>query len=727
MLVLGKKPLFQPYFTQESLNPTVMFNLAPTTLQGNQDYPPLWIVYNKQMQLNPKQLEAVETEKGPVLVVAGAGAGKTRVITERIKRLIEKGTSPEKILAVTFTNKAAEEMRERLGNMGQEIGVSKNTNPRPLILDPIPFIGTFHQLGLLIIKENLKSLGVGNPPSGGFTILDEDDSLDLLKNCQKELNIDTKQYDPRKFKNKISGLKNVLITHEVFDETSLWEDLLKRIWHLYEAKKKTENLLDFDDLLLLPANILRFNEKILSEYQNRWQFIHIDEYQDTNEAQYVLSKLLASAHKNIFVVGDIDQAIYSWRGADFRNVLNFQQDYPEVKVITLEQNYRSTDIVLEAANAVILNNKARLPKNLVAQRQGKELIKVIYGANERDEAQKIAKEILRLTQKKTSNVYLDVGRLSEIAVLYRTNAQSRALEESMIMHGIPYKVIGGFRFYERKEIKDILAYARYVQNQEDKQSLKRILNTPPRGIGKTLMLKVLGGIELSITEKEKLNQFEKTVESLRKEITPPPLIPPPLIVRGGGKERDINLSLGGGVTKNSAYVFLQTLIKKIEYEKFINDGTEKGLERWQNVMELLTIAKSRPNFTLPEFLEHVSLFSIDDKAENNKIKNRVSLMTAHMAKGLEFEAIFVAGLEEGLLPHSLSVESNEIEEERRLFYVALTRAKTKLYLTLTAQRTIFGNSSTSVPSRFLGEIPDYLLAHINKPNYYETDENIIIE
>ena len=645
------------------------------------------------MELNQKQLEATESEQGPFLVVAGAGAGKTRVITQRIKRLIEKGVFPEKILAVTFTNKAAEEMRERLRKTGNH-----DVMPKSLTLDPDPFIGTFHQLGLLIIKENLKALGVGKY----FSILDEDDSLDLLKNCQKELNIDLKQYDPRKFKNRISGMKNILTTHEMFsvitENGNLWEDFLRQVWQIYEKKKESQNVLDFDDLLLLPTNLLKSNIKILESYQNRWQFIHIDEYQDTNEAQYVLSKLLGSAHKNIFVVGDIDQAIYSWRGADFRNILNFQKDYPEAKVITLEQNYRSTDIILEAANAVILNNKARLPKNLVAQKQGKELIKVVYAENEKEESKKIAEEILRLS-------HLGVGHLSDVAILYRTNAQSRALEEALITNGIPYKIIGGFRFYERKEIKDILAFAKYIQNPSDKQSLKRILNTPPRGIGKTLTLKILGGIELLATEKEKLDQFENLIKSLREEITPPPN---PI---------------------KSTHDFLKTLIKKIDYEKFINDNTEKGVERWQNVMELLTIAKSKPNISLEEFLEHISLFSADDKIQKNGEK--ISLMTAHMAKGLEFEAVFVSGLEEGLLPHMLSVDHSEIEEERRLFYVALTRAKTKLYLTLTQKRTIFGNSGFSTPSRFLEEIPKYLLTymdntHKDKQNY-EVEEDIYID
>ncbi|MEK7559812.1 MAG: UvrD-helicase domain-containing protein [Patescibacteria group bacterium] len=635
------------------------------------------------MELNQKQKEAVETEQGPILVVAGAGAGKTRVITERIKRLIEKGVAAKEILAVTFTNKAAEEMKQRIG-----------------IMNPGPFIGTFHRLGLLIIKENLKALNIGKY----FTILDEDDSQDLIKDCQKELNIDHKQYDPRKFKNKISGMKNILLTHEFFEENSLWEDFLKRIWTFYEEKKKIQNALDFDDLLMLPANLLRFDEKILEIYQNRWQFIHIDEYQDTNEAQYILSKLLAISHKNIFAVGDIDQAIYSWRGADFKNILNFQKDYPEAKIITLEQNYRSTDIVLEAANAVILNNKARLPKNLIAQRQGKELIRVIFGVNEKDEAQNIVKEIASLYKNKEI-------KWSDVAILYRTNAQSRALEEAMLTKSVPYKVFGGFRFYERKEVKDILAYLRLAQNSLDTISKKRILNVPPRGIGKTLMLKVFGGIqELSSAERKKISDFEKLMEALRMSANASFFT-----VRGGD-----------GVTK-SAYDTIQTLIKKIGYKEFINDGTEKGTERWLNVQELLTIAKNR---SLEEFLEHVSLFSADDKNDAlTTTGGKVTLMTAHMAKGLEFEAVVISGLEEGIFPHILSMKPAEIEEERRLFYVALTRAKTRLYLSLTANRTIFGSTNISTPSRFLGEIPEYLLAYLGQPKNYEheIEENIYVE
>ena len=616
------------------------------------------------MELNQRQKEAVETASGPVLVVAGAGAGKTKVITERIKRLIENGAPAESILAVTFTNKAAEEMKQRLG-----------------ALNALPFVGTFHQLGLLIIKENIKALGMNRNP----TILGEDDSLSLIKESEKDLGINPKEFDPGKFKNQMSKMKNSLLSVWDFEERSFWGENFKRTWERYEDKKKNQNMLDFDDLLLLPVNLLKAKEDILKNYQSRWQFIHIDEYQDTNEAQYALSKLLSATHRNIFAVGDIDQAIYSWRGADFRNILNFQKDYKEAKVITLEQNYRSTDIVLEAANAVILNNKMRLPKNLVAERQGSELIRILYGINERDEAKKIAEEMSFLQKNK-------IKSWNSMAVLYRTNAQSRALEEAMLMHGIPYKVVGGFRFYERKEIKDILGYLRLMQNPTDTISKRRILNVPPRGIGKTLSLKIFGGIkDLSQSEIQKINEFENIMELLKKEQT------------------------------GNVFDIIQKLIKKINYREFVNDGTEKGIERWQNVQELLTIAK---NQTTEDFLEHVSLFSADDKTHN---ADKAVLMTAHMAKGLEFEAVFIAGLEEGLFPHTLSISPEEIEEERRLFYVALTRAKTKLYVTLTSQRTIFGNTSVSVPSRFLSEIPEHLVAYINKPNYYEVEEDIYVE
>ena len=627
--------------------------------------------------LNPKQKEAVETTEGPVLVVAGAGAGKTRVITERIKHLMEKGVEPSKILAVTFTNKAAGEMRERVAIQDSRFKsqfVNEVTLPPAPSLKVregekggglLPFIGTFHALGLLIIKENLEKLGVEK----NFTIIDEDDSIKILKDCENELEIDPKEYDPGRFKHQISRLKNQMTTSREFIAEGFFRELLGRVWTRYEEKLKKQNFLDFDDLLLRPTRLLTEDEAVKEKYQSRWQYIHIDEYQDTNEVQYALSKILSARHRNILIVGDIDQAIYSWRGADFRNVLTFQKDYPEAKVITLDENYRSTDIILEAANALIINNKQRLPKNLWTRRAGKNLIRLMVAENEMHEAKMLAGEILYLKRNNIS--------FSEIAALYRTNAQSRALEEAFLSMNIPYRVVGGVRFYERKEIKDILAYLRLINNPNDEISRKRIINVPPR--------------------RRKNIDFDRLVENLR----------------------------GASQNALTTHDFLKILINKIGFREYLDDGTEKGLERWQNVQELLSISRSIN--TLEEFLEHVSLFSADDRYNASEQKNRVTLMTMHAAKGLEFEAVFVVGLEEGLFPHSLSYEKESLEEERRLCYVALTRAKTHLYLTLASRRMIFGERISNTPSRFLKEIPEHLLVHIGARIPEEIEENIFIE
>lgn len=615
--------------------------------------------------LNPKQREAALMTEGPVLVVAGAGAGKTRVITERIKHLIEKGVAPEKILAVTFTNKAAGEMRERIAISHTPYAISDSAyGVQRTAYDNIPFIGTFHALGLLIIKENLEKLGIDRY----FTIIDEDDSIKILKDCEKELEIDPKEYDPGRFKNQISRLKNQMIISREFIAEGFFGELLGMVWSRYEEKLKKQNFLDFDDLLLRPTRLLIENSAVKEKYQTRWQYIHIDEYQDTNEVQYALSKILAEKHRNILIVGDVDQAIYSWRGADFRNVMTFQKDYPDAKVITLDENYRSTDIILEAANALIINNKQRLPKNLWTRRTGKNLIRLVVAENEMHEAKLIATEILSLSRR-------DRISASEIAALYRTNAQSRALEEVFLSRSIPYRVVGGVRFYDRKEIRDILAYLRLIKNPNDEISRKRIVNVPPR--------------------KRKKIDFDALIESLRS-------------------------GLGGA----PAYDFLKNVIQKIGFREYLDDGTEKGMERWQNVQELLSISKNIN--TLDEFLEHVSLFSADDRHEIGK-SDRVTLMTMHAAKGLEFEAVFVVGMEEGLFPHSLAYEKDALEEERRLCYVALTRAKTHLYLTLAARRMIFGERVSNMPSRFLKEIPEHLLVQIGARLPEEIEEDIFVE
>ncbi|QQG42715.1 MAG: UvrD-helicase domain-containing protein [Candidatus Giovannonibacteria bacterium] len=599
-------------------------------------------------ELNPKQKEAVEATEGPVLVVAGAGAGKTKVIAERINHLIEKGVSPENILAVTFTNKAAGEMRERTAISHKPYGVEHTAYS-------IPFIGTFHALGLLIIKENL---------ARGFTILDEDDSLKLIRECLLELKVDPKQFDPSRIRGRVSLLKNHLVTAENFAEEGFFAEILGRAWRLYETKKGKQNQLDFDDLLLKPVLLFGREPEILKKYQNRWKYIHIDEYQDTNAAQYALSNLLAGERKNILAVGDVDQAIYSWRGADFKNILNFQKDYPEAKIVFLEENYRSTDVILEAANAVISRNKFRIPKNLWTNRAVEESsqIRLVFAEDEKREAEIVAAEINFLRKK---------IKLGEIAALYRTNAQSRALEEVFLERNIPYKITGGVRFYERREIKDLISYLRLIRNPKDELSRKRIANVPPR--------------------KKKKIDFEKLMENFRKE--------------------------GEGL---GAHGLLKKIIGEIGYRDYIDDGTEKGKERWQNIEELLGLAEKIED--ADKFLEHVSLFAVDDKYD--PVEDKINLMTMHSAKGLEFEAVFVVGLEEGLFPHALSLEPEDLEEERRLCYVAITRAKTRLYLTSAARRTLFGERAANMPSRFLAEIPEHLLVYVNKP---EENEEIIVE
>lgn len=630
--------------------------------------------------LNPKQQEAVDTINGPVLVVAGAGAGKTKVITERIVHLINDiGVPPEEILAVTFTNKAAEEMRQRIF---QKINIQKGG---------LPFIGTFHALGLLIIKENAELVGM----TRNFTIADTDDVLKIIKESLLELSIDPKQFDPSSVKNQISKFKNELTTVEKFLERTAqyaagedyFDAMLGKVWQLYEQKKRAQHLLDFDDLILLPVLMLQKNNEVLTRYHTRWRYIHIDEYQDTNDVQYMLSTLLALAHRNILVVGDIDQAIYSWRGADFKNVLKFQEDYKDAKIITLEENYRSTEIVLEAANAVITRNKLRLPKNLWTSKKGGEKIKVLFSEDERMEAFMIAREIRTLQSRGIE--------LNNMAILYRTNAQSRALEEIFLQQRVAYRIIGGVRFYERREIKDLLAYIRLVQNPDDEISKKRIINVPPRGIGKTLSTKILGNIkDFKPSEAAKLNEFNTLINTLRessKTLSPNQLI--------------------------------KKIIQSTGYRAYIDDGTEKGTERWQNIEELLGLAQQMEQ--IETFLEHVSLFAVDDRYDQNQ--NRVSLMTMHTAKGLEFDAVFIVGLEEGLFPHTLSFDPESLEEERRLYYVAITRAKTRLYLTLAGRRLLFGERISNMPSRFLLEIPEHLIETFGAPREEEVEENIFIE
>ncbi|HPS21497.1 MAG TPA: UvrD-helicase domain-containing protein [Candidatus Paceibacterota bacterium] len=638
--------------------------------------------------LNAPQKEAAIHKNGPLLIIAGAGAGKTKTVTHRIINLIKEGISPNKILAVTFTNKAAKEMKERILKE-----MDKNTKGQ----DTVPFISTFHSLGVHIIKENAKELGL----TKHFSILDENDTNSLIKDTLKELSLDPKQYEPRKIKNAISREKGKFkhASDYVTNPNEPFQNLVAQVWSLYEKRKNKENALDFDDLLVKSTKLLKENKELREYYQNKWEFIHIDEYQDTNEVQYILSKLLAEKNKNICVVGDADQNIYSWRGANLKNILNFEKDYPNAKIITLEENYRSTKNILEAANEVIKKNQFRPDKNLFTKNTQGEKISIFEAMDETEEADFIAGKILEK---------IDYGEneASDFAVLYRANFQSRALEEAMLRHNISYQVLG-IKFFERKEIKDTLAYLRAALNPESLSDIKKIINFPVRGIGKATIAKIFAGEKdkLPIKTKIKIDNFYKLLEDIKTQMH----------------------------DKKSSEI-IKYVIKKTGIETELQDGTEEGLERIENIKELATLALKYDELTgeagIEKLLEDAALASdqdsilINENKENKDRKeslNAVKLMTVHAAKGLEFKSVFIAGLEEGLFPYEKQNEAKEDpEEERRLFYVALTRAKEKLYLTYTNYRTIFGSRQINSPSEFLADIPADLLEKEGERNRIKT-------
>ncbi|MFZ3015802.1 MAG: UvrD-helicase domain-containing protein [Minisyncoccia bacterium] len=619
--------------------------------------------------LNKEQKEAAVHVNGPLLIVAGAGAGKTKTITHRIVNLIKQGISPDRILAVTFTNKAAKEMRERILNEMNKNAKGQNT---------VPFVSTFHSLGVYIIKENAKTLGL----TRHFTILDESDSTSLIKESLKEIGLDPKQYEPRKIKNIISREKGKFIHLADYSETSsdYLGKIVAQVWSLYEKKKAKENSLDFDDLLLKAVKLLKENSEVRKFYQEKWEYIHIDEYQDTNEVQYLMSFLLSENNKNICVVGDADQNIYSWRGANLKNILNFEKDYPNAKIILLEENYRSTQNILEAANEVIKKNKYRPDKNLFTKNDRGEKISLYEANDEGDEAEFVATKILEI---------LDGGEQAEdIAVLYRANFQSRVLEEAMLHYNIPYQVLG-IKFFERKEIKDTLAYLRAALNPQSLSDIKRIINFPVRGIGKVTLAKIFKGETetLPIKVKIKVDNFYKTLEEIKEKIE-------------NTKASDV----------------IKFTVKKSGIENELSSGSEEDQERLENIKELATLALKYDNLKKSEgiekLLEDASLASDQDSimiTENKKEKiNAVKLMTVHASKGLEFKYVFITGLEYGLFPHHKDGESKseeDKEEERRLFYVALTRAKEKLFLSFANFRTIFGSRQINSPSEFISDIP----------------------
>lgn len=634
--------------------------------------------------LNEKQQEAVKETEGAVLVLAGAGSGKTKVLTTRVAYLInEKGVNPRNILAITFTNKAATEMKERISKMVE------NSNKIQ--------ISTYHSLGLLFIRENCEKLNY----QSNFTILDSEDALTLIKKIMKEKGIDDKAFNPRAIRNAINSAKNELIDAKSYEKYALteFEKKVYEVYLNYEKRLKLGNSLDFDDLLMLPIILFKNNPDILSKYQDRFEYILIDEYQDTNYAQYMLSKLLSAKYKNIFVVGDIDQSIYAFRGANYKNILNFEKDYPNNKTILLEENYRSTKCILNVANDIIKNNKQRKEKNLWTQNNDGEKITYHKAENEKDEANYVKNEIQKL---------IDNGvEKSNIAVLYRTNAQSRIIEEELLHHNIPYKVVGSFYFYNRKEIKDLISYLKLIYNPHDDISLLRIINTPKRGIGlktiENLTLKAISenkSIYEAIDSGKEL-QFKNIIEKIKQ------------------KQEELSL------TELIDYILNETGLK----QELENEKTIESEIRLENLNEFKTVARNFEDkygiISLDEFLDSISLVS--DIEEHKDNKDVITLMTIHSAKGLEFDYVFLMGMEETLFPHRNSLlDSEQIEEERRLCYVAVTRAKKKLYLTNARKRMIFGDISYNPPSRFINEINEEYLEkeETNAPKTFDKKQVI---
>ena len=636
--------------------------------------------------LNKEQKEAVLHKEGPCLVLAGAGSGKTKVLTTRIANMINDGIYSGNILAITFTNKAAKEMRDRISNM-----VENN----------YAFVGTFHSFGLRVIRENTEKLGL----TSNFTIIDSDDVSSVIKKIMKELDISTKEYSVSYIRNKISFIKNEMLSDSEVDKflNSPPEKVAVKVYREYEKVLKRNNAVDFDDLLKRPVELFMQNDDILDKYQEKYRYILIDEYQDTNEVQYKLVKLLASKYRNLFVVGDVNQSIYGFRWSNYKNILNFEKDYPDSKSITLNQNYRSTNTILNAANSVIKNNVERKEVNLYSTFGDGVKIKYFRGNDEKDEVKLVIDEIKKL---------LDEGYdYNDFAILYRTNAQSRNVEDAILKVNWPYRVVGSYYFYKRKEIKDLLCYLRLISNHQDDVSLERVINVPKRGIGDTSInnLRSLARDNnecmFKCLSKPKEVEFKKLILELTED----------------AKDLDLTELID---------VVLEKSGMKEELEK---EHTLEADIRLENLMEFKSITENYQKETgtvnLEDFLEDISI--VADSSEHQTLDNAVTLMTMHAAKGLEFKVVFLIGMEEGIMPHSMSLnEESELEEERRLCYVGITRAKERLYITNAKRRMLFGNTNMNPPSRFIAEIDSNLIEKeesktenkvFNKTNFYEGD------
>ena len=653
-------------------------------------------------KLNPQQKKAVMCTEGPLLVFAGAGSGKTRVITNRIAYLIaEKGVKPENILAVTFTKKASGEMLERIKNLLKDLNRD---------VADLPMIGTFHSIGATFLRKKAQEVGLLH----NFSIYDSDDSENLIKEIMLEMQIDIKQIKPKAIAHFIEAAKNDMVTPAQFSNHfgGYIEDIAAQIYPAYQNQLKAQNSVDFGDLLFLAVKMLEENEEVRKYYQDKYKYILIDEYQDTNNAQYRFAKLLSEKHQNICVVGDDDQGIYAWRGADIKNIQSFEKDFKNVTVIKLEQNYRSTKNVIEAAVSVIQQNNQRIVKNLWTDNNQGENITVYQARDQEEEAEYVVENIRHLRDL--------MMPLSNVAVLYRTNYQSRAIEEAMLKEGIPYKLVGGFRFYERKEVKDVISYLRFVYNLKDELSLSRILNVPSRKMGPkavkslhelakectcTIGEFLVGAFVVLNPEYKHLCDIKEMsmskISELQTEFEKLKLV--------------INLfgTLYFQSKEKDVLELIDIILERTKYVQWFDDGTEQSDMKKENLTELKNVAYTYVSKfgkqSLEMFLNEINLIEQEQDKNQDGSGNYVNLMTLHSSKGLEFDYVFLIGMEEGLLPHSRAfIEEKELEEERRLCYVGITRAKQKLYLTFAENRLTREGYSTQLPSRFLGEIPQNL-------------------
>ena len=625
--------------------------------------------------LNPEQLRAVETTEGPLLIQAGAGSGKTKTLTHRIAYLIANHkATPYNILAVTFTNKAAKEMRERVAKL-----LGDNSNNRSFM----PWMGTFHSICVKLLRQDGDHIGISN----NFIIFDEDDRISAIKRASKRLQIDEKAFPARALSSAIGSAKNEMMTPEEYNSTasSPTQKTAAQVYPIYESLLRENKALDFDDLILSTVKLMKTVKEVREKWQNQFSYIMIDEYQDTNSAQYNLVKFLTSSKKNVAVVGDDWQSVYSWRGADFRNILNFEKDYPGCAIIKLEQNYRSTKSILEAANAVITKNQQRSDKKLWTESEGGLPVQIIQVNNERSEGETIIRRI-------RNSIDTGLRKYQDFAVLYRTNAQSRSIEEAFVHYGIPYKIVGGTRFYDRKEIRDLIAYMRLIYQPEDRVSFDRIINLPARGIGAKSVSTfndwmISEGLSLS-TGLGRVSECKELTEKARK---------------GLAELGSVIITLHENIENLTPSSLLDTLIRRIGYMDYLNDKTLMGESRQENVKELLSVTEEYADLGLSGFLEEISLISDLDQA--NMTDDSVTLMTLHAAKGLEFPVVFMTGMEETIFPHSRALyDQSEMEEERRLCYVGMTRAREELYLTSASTRLLYGGLQHNPPSRFLSEI-----------------------